>query len=351
MNVLLTGGTGYVASHTAVVLAEAGHRIALFDNLCNSQPQVAQRLQFMTGQTMPLIVGDVRDTALLIQALKKHQIDAVFHFAGLKAVGESVAQPIDYYANNVHGSISVVQAMHAAHVKTLVFSSSATVYGCPQYLPIDEAHPTKATNPYGRSKLQVEEILADVVTSDPRWRIACLRYFNPVGAHESGQIGEDPAGVPNNLMPYVAQVASGKLPYLSVFGNDYPTPDGTGVRDYIHVADLAVGHLAALNFLARDDNAAGLLSSQGTVDSTIHTFNLGRGQGHSVFEIIKAFELASGKTVKYQIASRRPGDIATCYAEVKKAEQILGWKAKRNLQDMCVSAWLRAMHSTRHATL
>lgn len=326
MNILLTGGTGYIGSHTAVVLTQAGHRVVLYDNFCNSQPDVVQRLEKITGHPITLVEGDVRDTALLTETLKTHAIAAVIHFAGLKAVGESVAKPIDYYANNVQGTISLLQAMVATDVKTVVFSSSATVYGDPQYLPIDEEHTTSATNPYGRSKLHIEEILADVAKTDSTWRIACLRYFNPVGAHESGLIGEDPSGIPNNLMPYVAQVATGKLPYLNIFGNDYPTPDGTGVRDYIHVMDLAEGHLAALNYLS-------------TQHSALSTFNLGTGQGNSVLEVVKAFEAASGKLVPYQIAPRRSGDIATCYAKADKAAKQLGWRANRTLEVMCASTW------------
>lgn len=326
MNILLTGGTGYIGSHTAVVLAEAGHHVVLYDNFCNSQPDVVQRLEKITGQPITLVEGDVRDTDLLTETLKAHSIGAMIHFAGLKAVGESVAKPIDYYANNVQGTISLLQAMQAADVKTVVFSSSATVYGDPQYLPIDEEHPTSATNPYGRSKLHIEEILADVAKSDAKWRIACLRYFNPVGAHDSGLIGEDPCGIPNNLMPYVAQVATGALPYLNIFGNDYPTLDGTGVRDYIHVMDLAEGHLAALNYLS-------------TRHSALSTFNLGTGQGTSVLEMVKAFETASGKPVPYQIVPRRSGDIATCYAKADKAAKQLGWRANRTLEVMCASTW------------
>lgn len=339
MNILLTGGTGYIASHSAVVLTEAGHHVVLYDNFCNSRTEVALHLQIITGQPMPLVEGDVRDTALLTRTLRLHHIDAVIHFAGLKAVGESVAKPIDYYANNVHGSVSLLKAMQAALVRILVFSSSATVYGDPQYLPIDEAHPISATNPYGRSKLQVEEILADVASADPEWRIACLRYFNPVGAHDSGLIGENPAGIPNNLMPFVAQVAKGTLPHLNIFGNDYPTPDGTGVRDYIHVMDLAEGHLAALDFLANSDAESPLLLRDGAGGPAIQTFNLGTGQGSSVLEMIGAFEVASGKTVKYRITNRRPGDIATCYAQADKAARLLGWRARRSLQEMCTSTW------------
>ena len=345
MNILLTGGTGYIGSHTAVVLAEAGHHVVLYDNFCNSLPEVVQRLKSITGQSMPLIEGDVRDTALLTQTLQTHQISAVIHFAGLKAVGESVVKPIDYYANNVQGSISLLQAMLVAEVKTLVFSSSATIYGDPQYLPLDENHPTNATNPYGRSKLQVEEILADVARSDPTWRIVCLRYFNPVGAHHSGLIGETPDGIPNNLMPFVAQVASGLLPHLNVFGNDYPTPDGTGVRDYIHVMDLTEGHLAALAFLTKHEASSPTSLRGGTGGASINTFNLGTGKGSSVLEMIGAFEVASGKTVNYRIAKRRPGDIATCYAQAEKASQILDWRAKRSLQEMCSSTWRFATQS------
>lgn len=330
MNVLLTGGTGYIGSHTAVVLAEAGHEVVLYDNFCNSSASVIDRLEAITGKSMPFVKSDIRDTALLTQILRARQIDAVVHFAGLKAVGESVAKPIDYYANNVAGTISLLQAMQAAELKTLVFSSSATVYGDPQYLPIDEEHPTSATNPYARSKLHIEAMLADVVNANDAWRIACLRYFNPVGAHESGLIGEDPTGIPNNLMPYVAQVATGKLPHLNVFGDDYPTPDGTGVRDYIHVMDLAEGHLSALNFLS--------------TETGWHAINLGTGQGYSVLEMVKAFESASGKPVPYKISSRRPGDIAACYAKAAKAARQLNWQAHRTLEDMCASGW-RYQHS------
>ncbi len=325
MNILLTGGTGYIGSHTATVLADAGHQVVLYDNLSNSSADVVDRLQEITGQRMPFIEGDVRDVALLTDTLRQHDIDSVIHFAGLKAVGESVEKPIEYYANNVQGTINLLQAMRDAGVKRLVFSSSATVYGDPQYLPLDEEHPTSATNPYGRSKLQIEEILADVAVSDPEWRIACLRYFNPVGAHDSGLIGEDPNDIPNNLMPFVAQVAVGKLPRLNVFGDDYPTKDGTGVRDYIHVMDLAEGHLAALEYL---QEAAGW-----------HAINLGTGQGYSVLDMVKAFEQSCGREVPYAITERRPGDIATCYALPEKARKTLGWAARRGLKDMCDSTW------------
>ena len=325
MNILLTGGAGYIGSHTTVVLTEARHNVVLYDNFCNSHSDVINCIEKITGESITLVVGDVRDTTLLIQTIKSHVIDAVVHFAGLKAVGESVAKPIDYYVNNVHGTISLLQAMQDTNVKTLVFSSSATVYGDPQYLPIDENHPTSAITPYGRSKLQIEEILADVAKSDANWRIACLRYFNPVGAHKSGMIGENPRGIPNNLMPYVAQVAVGKLPHLNVFGNDYLTPDGTGVRDYIHVMDLAEGHLAALNFLS---NQTGW-----------HAINLGTGRGYSVLEMVKAFEVASGSQVPYRVVSPRTGDVASCYAKVDKAANQLGWQACRSLEDMCNSTW------------
>lgn len=287
MRILLTGGTGYIGSHTAIALSQLGHQVVLYDNLSNSSDTVLEKLAQITGQHMHFVKGDVRDTELLKNTLAFHRIDAVIHFAGLKAVGESVDKPIDYYANNVQGTISLLQAMQSAQVKTLVFSSSATVYGEPQYLPLDEKHPTSATNPYGRSKLHIEEILSDVATSDAQWRIACLRYFNPVGAHQSGLIGEDPNGVPNNLMPYIAQVAAGQRTELSVFGGDYPTPDGTGVRDYIHVMDLAEGHAAALNFLSQTTGW--------------HAINLGTGKGYSVLEMVGAFEKASCRKVPYRV--------------------------------------------------
>ncbi len=330
LNILLTGGTGYIGSHTAVVLQEAGHRVFIYDNFCNSDPEVCGTLQKITGEPFKSIQGDIRDTALLQQSLEIHRIDAVIHFAGLKAVGESAKIPVDYYANNVQGTISLLQAMQAASHRpaTLVFSSSATVYGDPQHLPIDEPHPTKATNPYGRTKLHIEEILGDLAHADSNWRIACLRYFNPVGAHPSGLIGENPNGIPNNLMPFIAQVAVGKLKQLNVFGNDYDTPDGTGVRDYIHVMDLAEGHLAALRYL-----------NDAQMHTGLHTFNLGTGRGYSVLEMIKAFESASGKAVPFHIAPRRAGDIASCYASTELAAQQLGWTATRDLKAMCESSW------------
>ncbi len=327
MNILLTGGTGYIGSHTAVVLAEAGHRPVLLDNLSNSSADVVDRLAQITGTRFPFIEGDIRDTALLRRVLADEGIGAVVHFAGLKAVGESVEQPLRYYDNNVGGTISLLQAMDETGVGTLVFSSSATVYGQPAYLPLDEAHPTGATNPYGRTKLHIEEMLAELAASGTNWRIACLRYFNPVGAHASGLIGEDPNGIPNNLMPYIARVAGGRLPFLNVFGDDYPTPDGTGVRDYIHVMDLAEGHRAAIDFLA------------GPAGAGWHAFNLGTGCGYSVLDMVRAFEQASGRPVPYRIAPRRPGDVAACYAKADKAADQLAWRAARSLDDMCASTW------------
>jgi UDP-glucose 4-epimerase len=297
----------------------------LYDNLSNSNDSVIEKLIQITGQQISFVRGDVRDTELVRNTLDSHCIGAVIHFAGLKAVGESVGRPIDYYANNVQGTVSLLQAMQSAQVKTLVFSSSATVYGEHEYLPLDENHPTSATNPYGRSKLHIEEMLNDVAASDPDWRIACLRYFNPVGAHESGLIGENPNGVPNNLMPYIAQVAAGQRAELSVFGDDYPTADGTGVRDYIHVMDLAEGHTAALNFLSENVGW--------------HAINLGTGHGYSVLDMVQAFQKASGLKVPYKVVARRAGDVAACYADPNKASETLNWSATRTLDDMCASIW------------
>lgn len=324
MNILLTGGAGYIGSHTAVVLSQAGHEVVLLDNFCNSNPSVLERLQKILGKTLPCIEADVRDTDIVEKVLRKYKIDAVIHFAGLKAVGESSEKPIEYYANNVQGTISLLEAMKLANVKTLVFSSSATVYGEPQYLPIDEDHPTSATNAYGRSKLHIEEMLKDVANSDAEWKIICLRYFNPVGAHVSGLIGEDPNGLPNNLMPYIAQVAAGKLPYLNIYGNDYPTPDGTGVRDYIHVVDLAEGHLAALDYLKNHTSWIAI--------------NLGTGFGVSVMEIIYGYQKVLDGQISSKVVGRRTGDIASCYAKVDRAKNLLNWVAKRNLLDMCSSS-------------
>jgi len=336
MKILLTGGAGYIGSHTAVALRLEGHSVVLFDNLANSQASVVEAMAQITGSPVPFVMGDIRDTAMLESVLVSQQIDAVIHFAGLKAVGESVQNPLDYYANNVQGTISLLQAMQACAIKTLVFSSSATVYGDPQYLPLDESHPTSATNPYGRTKLHIEQMLYDLTVSDPSWHVACLRYFNPVGAHESGLIGENPNGIPNNLMPYVAQVAAGLRAELNVFGNDYASPDGTGVRDYIHVMDLAEGHTAALRFLQRE--------------SGWHAINLGTGTGYSVLDIVKAFESASGQAVPYRIAARRSGDVAQCYADPQKAAALLGWSAKRTLADMCASTW-RFQQSSRNLAI
>ena len=326
MKILLTGGTGYVASHTAVALAEAGHQIILFDNLCNSTANVVNRLEQITGQTIHFVEADIRETALLNETLEAYQIDAVMHFAGLKAVGDSFKDPVSYYANNVSGTLSLLTSMTQAQVHTLIFSSSATVYGDPVYLPIDEAHPLQALSPYGRTKRHVEQILEDIAHANPEWQISCLRYFNPAGAHSSGLIGENPQGIPNNLMPYVSRTASGQLPVLKIFGNDYNTPDGTAIRDYIHIMDLAEGHLAALEFLIKDNKG-------------IHTFNLGTGRGYSVIEVLTAFEAASGREIPHQITARREGDTASYYADAKKASQVLGWRAQRSLEDICASAW------------
>ena len=326
MKILLTGGLGYIGSHTAAVLLAGGHELVIVDNLVNAKVEVKDRLETIAQKPIVFIEADVRDTEQLTHTLKHHAIEAVIHFAGLKAVGESVVKPVDYYDNNVTGTISLLKAMQAAAVtQTLVFSSSATVYGEPQYLPLDEAHPTSATNPYGRSKLHIEEMLKDLSFSDPQWRIACLRYFNPVGAHPSGLIGEDPNDTPNNLMPFIARVAAGQLPELRVFGSDYDTVDGTGVRDYIHVMDLAAGHQAALQFLVQERGC--------------HAINLGTGQGFSVLQMIAAFEAASGQSISYKIAARRPGDVASCFAQADKARALLGWTAQRTLEDMCASTW------------
>lgn len=323
--ILLTGGSGYIGSHTVVQLLEAGAQVVILDNLCNSKREVINRIEKITGRRPEFVVGDIRDRALLRSIFNNHRIDSVIHFAGLKAVGESVEKPLDYYDNNVTGSLVLVEEMARVGVKTLVFSSSATVYGDPASVPIAEDFPLKPANPYGQSKLMIEDILRDLHKADDAWNIALLRYFNPVGAHESGLIGEDPCGIPNNLMPFVAQVAVGKREKLAVFGNDYPTPDGTGVRDYIHVDDLASGHLAAINAL---NQQSGLI-----------TVNLGTGRGYSVLEMIQAFEMASGKPVAFEIINRRPGDIAACYADPVKAKELLGWVAQYDIDRACVDAW------------
>jgi len=323
VKVLVTGGTGYIGSHTVVELLTAGFDVTIIDNLSNSKRSVLDRIETITGRRPTFIEGDIRDRPTLMGALAG--CSAVIHFAGLKAVGESVEKPITYYDNNVAGSVMLFEAMRDSGVKTLVFSSSATVYGDPASVPIRENFPLSATNPYGRSKLMIEDMLRDIGKADAAWRIALLRYFNPVGAHASGMLGEDPNGIPNNLMPYVSQVAVGKLQQLSVFGNDYPTPDGTGVRDYIHVVDLALGHLAALRALEKQTG--------------ITTVNLGTGRGYSVLELVRAFEQASGRPVPYRIAPRRAGDIAQCFADPSLAKDLLGWQSDRGIEAMCADTW------------
>ena len=329
-SVLLTGGLGYIGSHTAVTLREAGWRVVLLDNLANASKSVLQRLEAITGEPFPFYEVDVRERAAVEALLKDEGIGAVVHFAGLKAVGESAADPLSYFDNNVGGAVALLQAMAAAGVRQLVFSSSATVYGTPKYLPYDEAHPTAAINPYGRTKLHIEEILQDLAVSDDRWRIAALRYFNPVGAHDSGLIGDDPNGIPNNLMPYVMRVAAGQLEALSVFGTDYETRDGTGVRDYLHVMDLAEGHGAALRAL-QPGAALG--------DRPFEVINLGSGVGHSVLEVIQAFERVSHRPVPWKAAPRRAGDLAEYFADPSKAKALLHWEARRGLDEMCASSW------------
>jgi UDP-glucose 4-epimerase len=323
--ILVTGASGYIGSHTCVELLDSGFSVIAIDNLSNSAQEAISRVERITGKTLPFHNIDVRDREALDKLLADNPIDAVIHFAGLKAVGESVAKPLMYYDNNVSGSVALLECLGKANVKKFVFSSSATVYGDPESVPIRESFRLSATNPYGRSKLIVEQILGDLALSDSSWNIGVLRYFNPVGAHESGLIGEDPQGIPNNLMPFIAQVAVGRRDKLSVFGNDYPTPDGTGVRDYIHVVDLAKGHAAALQRLFATEGG--------------FTVNLGTGQGYSVLETVKAFEAASGRDIPYQIVPRRPGDIATCYADPAMARDLLGWSAVKNLSDMCRDHW------------
>ncbi len=323
--ILVTGGAGYIGSHTVVELLAAGHELLILDNFSNSSPKVLERIEQISGKRPVAIEGEIRDSLLLERLFASYPIHSVIHFAGLKAVGESVAEPLRYYDNNVVGSLRLFEAMARAGVRQLVFSSSATVYGDPHKVPIDETFPLQVTNPYGRSKLVIEEMLRDIGQSDARWRVVLLRYFNPVGAHPSGLIGEDPAGIPNNLMPFVAQVAVGRRPELNIFGGDYPTPDGTGVRDYIHVVDLARGHLAALQAL---DRQPGVVS-----------INLGTGRGYSVLEVVAAFEQASGRKVPYCIVERRPGDIAACYADPSLAKAVLGWSAEQDINAMCRDAW------------
>lgn len=323
--IFVTGGAGYIGSHTCIELLQAGHEVTVYDNFSNSNPESIRRVEQITGRAVHLVQGDLRDKAALTAALRSSQADAVIHFAGLKAVGESVAQPLHYYDNNVVGTVRLLEAMGGARVRKLVFSSSATVYVDPVRLPLTEDHPLSATNPYGRTKLMIEDMLRDLHRSDEAWRIGILRYFNPIGAHASGRIGEDPQGIPNNLMPYVSQVAAGRRDRLQVWGQDYPTPDGTGVRDFIHVVDLAIGHVKALAYL---DRQAGCTA-----------FNLGTGQGYSVLELVRAFEKASGRAVPYQFAARRPGDVASSYASPELAARLLDWHPQRDLDDMCVDSW------------
>lgn len=323
--VLVTGGAGYIGSHMCVELLQRGYDVTVVDNLSNSSARAVQAVEQITQKSIDFLEADLRDGDRLADLFKANEFEAVLHFAGLKAVGESVAKPSVYYDNNVTGTLKLIEAMNAADVHTLVFSSSATVYGLPETMPISEDCPTNPINPYGRTKLMVEEILRDLHASDPRWRISALRYFNPVGAHACGEIGEDPNDIPNNLMPYIAQVAVGRLPQLSVFGDDYPTPDGTGVRDYIHVVDLVRGHLRALQMLGE---SAGF-----------YVHNLGTGTGYSVLDMIKAFERASGKTIPYKIVGRRAGDAATSYADPSRALSDLGWKAQYGIDEMCRDTW------------
>ncbi|MBS0455333.1 MAG: UDP-glucose 4-epimerase GalE [Proteobacteria bacterium] len=323
--ILVTGGAGYIGSHTCVALAAVGMDFAIVDNFCNSSRSVLGRLERLVGRVVEFHEGDVRDEGFLERVFARGGITAVMHFAGLKAVGESGRIPLDYFDNNVSGSLHVLKAMARVGCRRFVFSSSATVYGDAKTMPISERAPVGATNPYGRSKLIVEDMLADLEQSDPSWHVARLRYFNPVGAHESGLIGENPRGTPNNLMPYVAQVAAGLRPRLQVFGEDYPTHDGTGVRDYVHVMDLAEGHVAALKFL--ESQRRGIV------------VNLGTGRGTSVREMVRAFERASGRPVPFELVPRRPGDVASCFADVRKAEDSLGWRARRDVDQMCLDAW------------
>lgn len=324
MTIMVTGGAGYIGSHTCVELIKAGHAVVVLDNFCNSQQEALKRVGTISGVAPVIVRGDVRDRELVRATLEQYRCSAVIHFAGLKAVGDSVARPVDYYDNNVVGSLRLLQAMQDAKVRKLVFSSSATVYGEPLSLPFKEDHSLLPVNPYGRTKLMVEEMLSDLAVADPSFQIAILRYFNPVGSHESGLIGEDPSGVPNNLMPFIAQVAAGRRPHLNVFGKDYDTPDGTGIRDYIHVMDLAEGHLKALDHLDR---------------TRFFKVNLGTGHGTSVLELVQAYAQASGREIPLVFAPRREGDIASCYACPELAEQLLGWRAERSLTQMCGDVW------------
>ncbi len=324
MRILVTGGAGYIGSHTCVELLNAGYDVVVVDNLRNSKIAALERVEKITGKKVDFIQLDLRERDKLNEVFERFSIDAVLHFAGLKAVGESVQIPLEYYENNVHGTIVLCQVMQVHNIRKLVFSSSATVYGSPEQMPIREDFPIAPLNPYGHSKAMIEQILRDLYISDPTWQVTLLRYFNPVGAHPSGLIGEDPNGIPNNLFPFITQVAVGRLPYLRVFGNDYPTPDGTGIRDYIHVVDLALGHLSALEKL---------------IQPGVYTYNLGTGRGYSVLEVVSAFERACGKPIPYRIVERRPGDAAVSFADPSLAQKELGWFARRSLDDMCQDAW------------
>lgn len=323
--ILVTGGAGFIGSHTAVELLQEGFEIVVVDSLVNSQAESLHRIKELTGKDFPFYPIDLLDAQALEAVFQKHEIDSVMHFAGLKSVGESIEEPLMYYMNNIAGTVNLCETMKKHNVKKLVFSSSATVYGNPEKVPIDESSPLSATNPYGRTKLMIEDILRDLYASDPSWKIALLRYFNPIGAHESGRIGEDPAGIPNNIMPYITQVAIGKRKMLQVFGNDYETHDGTGVRDYIHVTDLANGHVKALQYL--------------TNNTGIEVFNLGTGKGCSVLDLVNMFMEATATDIPYQLVPRRPGDSAICYANPEKAKKLLGWQAEKGLLDMCRDSW------------
>lgn len=325
MNILVTGGAGYIGSHTVVELLAAGHDVVIVDNMSNAKPQVLDSIRQISGRDFVFIQADLRDRAAMTRAFAEHAVDAVIHFAGLKAVGESVEKPLEYYDNNLTGTLVLLEEMRAAGVKRIVFSSSATVYGMDNPVPFKESYPTSATNPYGYTKVVIERMLEDLAVADPDWGICMLRYFNPIGAHPSGLIGEDPEGIPNNLVPYVSQVAAGKLDKVHVYGDDYDTPDGTGVRDYIHVMDLATGHLAALTYLTTHKGAVAI--------------NLGTGKGTSVLEIIHAFEKACGHAISHQIDPRRPGDIGTSFADASLAGQLFGWTASRTIDDMCEDSW------------
>ena len=326
MNILVTGGAGYIGSHTCVELLNAGYGVVVVDNLCNSNPKSLERVEELTGRKITFYRGDVRDKALMDKIFAENEIAAVIHFAGLKAVGESVAQPWRYYDNNLNSTLVLTKAMEEAGVKNIIFSSSATVYSGDNEMPLREDSRTGGcTNPYGWTKYMTEQILSGMCTADSSWSVALLRYFNPIGAHESGRIGEDPRGIPNNLMPFITQVAVGRREYLSIYGNDYPTPDGTGVRDYIHVVDLAKGHVAAVRYV--------------TEHTGCEVFNLGTGVGYSVLEMVKTFEKANNLTLPYKIVDRRPGDLPTCYADPAKSAEVLGWRAEKNLEDMCRDSW------------